>query len=210
MAPFGVPTNYDLKTQTSHDFEAGIRTSTGPVSWQVSGYMMDLENELHFNPVTFVNINLDPTRRFGVENILYWRVADDLRVKAGLAYTRATFREGPFAGNEVPLVSPWTGSVAVSWDIYREYLTLDAVARFFSSRPMDNDQANFQPHIPGTTVLDLRIGGKVDKFYWSFAVQNVFDVLYFDYAIASTSIVGRYNAYPLPGRAFMARAGLTF
>ena len=108
-SPFGVPTAFDLKTQTSHDFEGGIRANAGPLSWQTSVYYMELENELHFSPATFTNTNLDPTLRYGVENILTWRVADNLRLKGGLAYTRSKFREGPFAGNDVPLVSPWTG-----------------------------------------------------------------------------------------------------
>ncbi|MPZ39735.1 MAG: TonB-dependent receptor plug domain-containing protein [Rhizobiales bacterium] len=210
MSPFGVATSFDLKTQTSHDVEGGIRASAGPLMWQISAYYMGLENELHFSPATFTNTNLDPTRRYGVENIVTWRVSDVLRLKAGLAYTRATFREGPFAGNDVPLVSPWTGSVAVSWDIYRKYLVLDAVARFFSNRRMDNDQRNVQPLIPGKAVLDLRIGGEIDKFFWSASVQNVFNTLYFEYAIASAFDIGFYNAYPLPGRTYLVRAGMRF
>ena len=123
------------------------------------------------------------------------------------------FREGPFAGNDVPLVSPWTGSVGVSWDIYQKWLMLDAVARFFSTRRMDNDQANVQPLIPGAACVDVRIGGEIDKFFWSFSVQNVFNMLYFDYAIASAvhpAELGTYNAYPLPGRTFLVRAGMQF
>jgi iron complex outermembrane receptor protein len=169
-----------------------------------------LENELHFCAATFTNSNFVPSRRVGVENFLTWQVTPSLRFKGGLAYIRATFREGPFAGNEVPLVSPWTGSAAVSWDIYQKYLVLDAVARFFSSRRMDNDEANFQPKIPAATVVDVRIGGEIEKFFWSFAVQNVFNVQYFEYAIASAFTFGTYNAYPLPGRTFLARAGVKF
>ena len=129
MSPFGVATSFDLKTQTSHDVEAGIRANAGPLTWQISAYYMALENELHFSPATFTNTNLDPTKRYGVENIVTWNVTAFLRVKAGVAYTRAQFREGPFAGNDVPLVSPWTGSVAVSWDIYQQVPHADAVAR---------------------------------------------------------------------------------
>jgi iron complex outermembrane receptor protein len=210
MSPFGVPTTFDLKTQTSHDVEAGIRAGAGPVTWQTSAYVMDLTNELQFSPATFTNTNLDPTRRYGLETIVSWRVSDSLRLKGGLAYTRAKFREGLFSGNDVPLVSPWTGSLAVSWDIYRKYLVLDAVARFFSNRRMDNDQANVQPFIPGKAVVDLRVGGEIDRLFWSASVQNVFNVLYFDYAIASAFTLGTYNAYPLPGRTYLLRAGMTF
>jgi len=49
------------------------------------------------------------TLRYGWENIAGWKVSDTLRLKAGLAYTRSVFREGPFAGSDVPLVSRWTG-----------------------------------------------------------------------------------------------------
>ena len=209
-SPFGVATAFDLKTQTSHDVEGGIRASAGPLTWQISAYYMALNNELHFSPATFTNTNLDPTKRYGVENIVTWRVVEYLRVKAGLAYTRSLFREGPFAGNDVPLVSPWTGSFAVSWDIYQKYLVLDAVTRFFSNRRMDNDQANVQPFIPSRAVLDVRIGGEIDKFFWSASVQNVFNTLYFDYAIASAFVLGRYSAYPLPGRTYLVRAGMQF
>jgi iron complex outermembrane receptor protein len=210
MSPFGVATSFDLKTQTSHDVEGGIRASAGPLMWQISAYYMQLENELFFSPATFTNLNLDPTKRYGVENIVTWNVADNLRLKAGLAYTRAQFREGPFAGKDVPLVSPWTGSVAVSWDIYRKYLVFDAVARFFSNRRMDNDPNNLQPFIPGKAVVDLRIGGEIDRFFWSASVQNVFNTLYFEYAIASAFSLGVYNAYPLPGRTYLVRAGWQF
>ena len=210
MAPFGVPTNFDLKTQTSHDVETGFRASAGPFTMQSSIYFMWLEDELFFSPATFTNINLDPTRRYGVENIFTWQLSQFLRLKGGLAYTRSKFREGPFAGNDVPLVSPWTGSAGVSWDIYYRYLMFDATARFFSSRRMDNDAPNLQPKIPATTVVDVRIGGEIEKFFWSFSVQNVFNVLYFEYAIASAFAIGTYNAYPLPGRTFLARAGVRY
>jgi iron complex outermembrane recepter protein len=210
MAPFGVPTNFDLKTQTSQDAEAGFRASAGRVTLQTSAYLMDLKNELFFSPATFTNVNLDLTRRYGVETVVTWQATDTVKFKGSLTYTRAKFREGPFAGNDVPLVSPWTGSAGVSWNIYQKWLVLDAVARFFSNRRMDNDQANFQPFIPGKSIVDLRVGGEVEKFFWSVSVQNVFDVQYFEYAIASAFTFGTYNAYPLPGRTFMVRAGLTF
>ena len=127
------------------------------------------------------------------------------------------FREGPFAGNDVPLVSRWTGSAGVSWDIYQKYLTLDAVARFFSPRRMDNDSANQQVADSrpdrGRSAHRRRVSRSV---FWSFSVQNVFDVQYFEYAISRSTFVtscrwsARYNAYPLPGRTFLAKAGMKF
>ncbi|WP_256378738.1 hypothetical protein [Bradyrhizobium sp. URHD0069] len=42
------------------------------------------------------------------------------------------------------------------------------------------------------------------------SVNNIFNALYCDYAIASAFTEGRFSAYPLPGRTFMVKAGATF
>ena len=210
----GIPTRFDLKTQTSRDQEAGLRVKAGKLDAQWSIYDMKLENEIHFSPATFTNTNLDPTRRRGHETIVGLQLTDAVRVKGGIARTHATFREGPFAGNDVPLVSKWTGSAGVAWDIWQKYLTLDVTLRHVGTRRMDNDQVNLQPLIPAFNVIDLRVGGERDQFFWSFAVLNLADLKYFDYAIASPfpfgfgSALGVYNAYPQPGRSFMVKAGM--
>ena len=41
---------------------------------------MDLENEIHFNPALFFNVNLDPTRRYGSETSASLRVSDTVSV----------------------------------------------------------------------------------------------------------------------------------
>ena len=69
---------------------------------------MQLTDELQFDPVNFINTNLDPTRRRGVETIASWQMMNNLRLYGNPTYTDAIFREGPHAGNEVPLVSRWT------------------------------------------------------------------------------------------------------
>jgi iron complex outermembrane receptor protein len=215
----GIPTTFDLRTQKSHDLEGGVRIHLGPLDVQWSMYDMRLTDEIHFRfgpNFEANNINLDPTRRYGHETIVSYRVSDSLRLKGGAAFTRAKFVEGLFAGNDVPLVSTWTGSAGLSWDIWQKYLTLDTVVRYVGQRRMDNDQVNLQPLIPAHTIVDVRIGGEIEKYFWSFAVQNLFDVDYFDYAIASPfpfgfqSAIGRYNAYPQPGRSYMLKAGVTW
>jgi len=213
------PTSFDLKTQKSHDYEAGVRVRVGRFEVQTSVYDMYLINEIHFRFLSnflFGNINLPPTRRYGSETIAAWQATDEVLFKVGLAYTRSVFREGLDAGNDVPLVSRWTGSVGVAWNVWRKYLIFDGVVRYVGERRMDNDQHNIQPLIPAHTLVDVGIGGEIDRFYWSFKVQNLFNVYYFDYAIASPfpdgflSKLGRYNAYPQPGRTFLLKAGMIF
>jgi iron complex outermembrane receptor protein len=214
QGPFGVATNFDLKTQTSRDYEAGLRLTVGSFALQTSTYLMNLQNEIFFSPATFTNTNLDPTRRYGVETIIGWQATETLRFKGGGAYTRAQFVEGPFSGNDIPLVSRWTANLGVSWNIVQKELVFDAVARYFGPRRMDNDSANMQLLIPGQTLVDLRLGGEKQNIFWALSLQNVFDVRYYEYAISAIDFFtglpsfGTYSAYPLPGRTYLAKAGV--
>jgi len=97
----------------------------------------------------------------------------------------------------------------MTWNIYQKYLVLDATARYWSSRRFDNDQPNTQPKIPANATVDLRLSGEYDRLFWSFTVNNLFDTKYYDYGIASAFTPGVFNAYPLPGRTFLLKAGFT-
>jgi iron complex outermembrane receptor protein len=183
---------------------------------------MHLNDEIHFIPALQQDVNLDPTQRLGWETTATYQVSDDLRLRGGLAYTKATFREGPFAGNQIPLVSPWSGNAGLTWDIVKKLLVLDVTASFWSARRMDNDQQNVQPLIPANATIDVKIGGEYNRFFWSAAVQNLFNVNYYDYAIASGGFpagifgpaipptIGAFVAYSQARRTFLVRAGATF
>lgn len=205
-----IPSNFALKTQTSYDVEGGIRVRAGRFELQSSIYDMHLKNEIHFNPFLGYNLNLDPTHRYGSETSFSLAVTDTFRLRGGIAYTRAVFEEGPFTGNDVPLVSKVSGNLGATWDVWQKYAVIDANVRFWGARRMDNDQRNNQSLIPANATLDLKVSGQYDRFFWSASVINVFDTLYYDYAIASQFTSGNYSAYPLPGRVYMLKAGVTF
>lgn len=221
-ASTAVAPTFDLKTQTSHDIEGGVRINSGPFSLVSSAYVMDLNNEIHYVPAVGTDLNLDPTRRVGWENTATLQASDTVRLRAGAAYTHATFRAGQFAGNDVPLISRWSGNVGLSWDIWQKLVVLDLTSRLWSSRVMDNDQANTQPRIPGQGTIDVKLGGQYERFFWSAAVLNLLGAHYYDYAIASGGFPasttfaatpgtpGVFNAYPLPGRTILVQAGATF
>jgi iron complex outermembrane recepter protein len=209
-APVLHVTDFDLRTQKSHDWEAGARFHFGGVEVQSSYYDMHLTDEIHFSPITFENTNLDPTRRQGVETIASWQASRDVRLRGNLTYTDARFWEGPLAGNKVPEVSPWTANAGISWNIFGPQLWLDAGLRFFSQRYLDGDEinANALYFVPSTKLVDLKVGGKVDHFFWSAAVQNLFDRQYYDYGLDTGSTMFPFNSfYPQPGRTYLVKAG---
>ena len=209
-SPIFTVTNFDLRTQKSHDWETGVRLHFGGVEIQSSYYDMQLTDEIHFSPLTFTNTNLDPTRRQGVETIATWQATRDVRLRGNLTYIDAEFRAGPLAGNEVPEVSPWTANAGVSWNIFGPKLWLDADLRFFSQRYLDGDEinANALYFVPSTTLVDLKAGGQFDHFFWSAAVQNIFDRQYYEYGVDVGSPAFPFNSfYPQPGRTYMVKAG---
>lgn len=209
--PFApIPQNFELKTQTSWDVEGGVRIHGGPLDIQTSFYDMHLKNEIHFNPAAFFNYNLDPTHRYGSETQASLRINEAFRLRGGFAYTRAVFEEGQYTGKDVPLVSRLSGSAGFTWNIWQQYAVLDATARFWSSRRLDNDQANTQGLIGANATIDLKLSGKYDQFFWSAAVINLLDAQYYDYGVASAFTPGSYSIYPLPGRMFLVKAGMTF
>jgi len=209
-APYGTTSTMRLKTQTSRDIEAGLRGQVGRLDWRASAYAMDLNDEIHYDSQRRVNLNLDPTRRYGIETGLGYRLTDTVRLKAGGAYTQAKFRDGRYEGNDVPLVSPWTATGGVSWDAWDKFVVVDLDARYVGRSRMDNDQANFQPLAADYTLVDLRIGGSIEPVDWSFTVQNLGDVHYADLQYASTTTYGSYNTYTMPGRTMVGRLGVRF
>ena len=208
--PTPTPTNFDLRTQRSNEAEAGFRARLGAFNWQSSAYDMRLQDEVFYSPATGTNINLDPTHHYGVENIAGLQVSPTVRLRGTLTYTRAVFTEGQYAGNDIPLISKWTASGGLTWNIWDKFVVYDVTVRYAGERRLDNDFANVQPMISAHTLVDMRIGGAYKNATWSVAVENIFNEMYFDYGIASTTTLGRYNAYPQPGRTVMARLGFSW
>ena len=107
-------------------------------------------------------------------------------------------------------MSRYTASGGVTWNVWQKYLVVDATVRYWGSRRMDNDQPNTQPLIPANATVDFKLSGEYEQYFWSLSVNNVFNALYYDYAIASAFTADRFNAYPLPGRTYLVKAGATF
>jgi outer membrane receptor protein involved in Fe transport len=75
---------------------------------------------------------------------------------------------------------------------------------------MDNDEGNTGVKIPAYTVADLKLAWEDRGWRLSAAVNNLFAEQYYNYAVRSSSVPDRYNAYPLPERNFTMTAEYTF
>ena len=56
----------------------------------------------------------------------------------------------------------------------------------------------------------MSITSKFGKFISTLSINNIFNKKYHNYAIASSSTLGAYNAYPEPGREIILSLGTRF
>ena len=180
-----------------------------------SAYNMYLNNEIHYNAITFTNMNLAPTQRYGLELEGNHAYSDRFEMNAAYSYSVAKFREGIYggvnvSGNDIPLVPRQRLSLGSSWK-FSEKTVLNGDAIYVGEQHFDNDQANaFGQKMPAYTTVDMRLSHQLGAWSLSAAVNNLFNEKYFTYAIASTATAGVYNAYPMPERNFLLQAKLVF
>lgn len=204
-----------LEPQTSQDSEVGVDYKNAVSKVHVAVFQMNLNNEIHYNAITFTNMNLSPTRRYGLELEAVHHYTDAFEVNASYSYTVAKFREGVYgginvAGNNIPLVPRHKFTLAPSWEI-SENTTLSGNVNYVGKQYFDNDQANtFAQRMPSYTTVDMKLAHHMDAWLLAATVNNLFDRHYFTYGVASNYTPGKYNAYPMQGRSISINADYSF
>jgi iron complex outermembrane recepter protein len=214
-----------LKPQTALSYEAGVERRTRTGALRATVFNIDVTDEIHLDIFSagIGNTNLPPSRRRGLELEAQQALGSTLRLTGGYTYTVAEFQEGvlpgdPFttqnvvvAGKTVPLVPRNKASVGVSWEFACK-TRLDAVASYFGSQFMDNDEGNTGVKIPAYTVADLKLTWEDRGWRLAAAVNNLFDEKYYNYAVRSANQLtpDRYNAYPLPTRNYTVTLEYSF
>jgi len=204
-----------LEPQTSQDKELGLEYKIGLSRMRAALFYMDLKNEIHYNAITFANMNLSPTRRYGLEMEGGRTFVDTFEITAAYSYTVAKFREGVYSGvdvsgNNIPLVPRQRMALGISWNL-TEKIFLSSEVLYVGEQYFDNDQANiFSSKMPAYTTVDMKLSHQAASWTWVASVNNLFNEKYFTYAVASTSSPGTYNAYPMQERSFSLRAKYNF
>ena len=203
-----------LEPQTSRDRELGLDIRLGPGVYRLALYHMDLDNELYFDPATFTNRNLPPTRRYGVEAESRWRAAGALEYFVNYTYAVSEFRSGsiggvPIAGNAVPLVPRHAANAGAGW-AFAPRARADIVASYVGEQVFDADETNtFGRRMPAYTVVDLKLTYASGGWLFGAGVKNLFDEQYFSYGVYD-SFTPTYFAYPQPERSVFVTAQYSF
>lgn len=201
-----------LKPQTSRDKEIGAQWSRNGASFRASLFEMKVNDEIHYNPITSVNINLPPTQHRGLE--LEGKFPINKKLDFGARYTRtsARFTDGiysgfdsnngfaPFTvsltGKDVPLVPKNRLSANLSWQV-AELTKFTFNMNYVGSQRFDNDQANLFQSMPSYTTADVKLSLQMGAWRFAVGVNNIFDRAYYSYGVSNISLKPtRYNVYP--------------
>ena len=202
-----------LEPQTSHDREIGTELQSGRASYRLSLYHMDVNNEIHLDPVAFNNVNLPPTRRYGAEIESKWSFTPELSVFANYTHAVAKFRAGSFGGvsvvdKDVPLVPHARANLGVSWE-FLPRTRLNAVATYVGEQRYDSDETNaFNSKMPAYTLVDAKVLHEYRGWLFNAGVKNLFNQKYFTYGVFTG--FPTFNAYPAAERSVFVSAQYTF
>lgn len=204
-----------LEPQTSQDSELGLDYKSDRSKIRATLYQMNLNNEIHYNAITFVNMNLSPTRRYGLELEGSHVYSDSVEVGAAYSYTVAKFRTGTYggvnvSGNNIPLVPRQRLALSTALKM-TENTTINGSAMYVGKQNFDNDQANtFGQKMPAYTTVDMKLSHREGAWLLAASVNNLFDIKYFTYAISGAAGSGVYNVYPMQGRNYSLNASYQF
>lgn len=200
-----------LAPQTSRDAEAGLRWAHAAGQLEARVWRSDFDNEIGFDPNaagTFgfgANVNFDPTRRQGLEVDATHRFTPAFGMRVNAQLREASFRSGPYAGRDVPLVPRRSVALRGDWTPAAGH-TLSGGVQWVSSQHPDYANACT---MPAYTTADLRYAYQWQQAELSLGVTNLAGRRYYSQAFACAA--GRPTAiYPEPGRALTAALRVAF
>ncbi len=203
-----------LLPQTSNDYELGTQFNHSDGKLTLNWFRHDLRNEIIYNPTaptadpmfSGANVNLDPTRREGVEFRLSQTLGSAWRVQASAQHVLPTFRGGPNSGNDIPLVARNTFAARLAWSPGNGHRG-DIGWQWADRQRYGNDFANTcSTKIPAFDTLDARYAWRQDKWEVALVGNNLTDKHYFSTAYGAC----RNGIYPDPGRLLQITARRDF
>jgi iron complex outermembrane receptor protein len=191
--------SYILNAQTSQDKEIGLSLMSNESITSVKMFHSDISNEIYFSGG--MNSNLDKTERMGIEFSNQLKVTPNYSLRSSAQLLKAQFKSGTNDGKDIPSIPNINGRIGITYATSL-YESVDFSAKYTGKSYMAEDNANTQKKSASATTFDLRYNIKSSSWSWIFAVNNLFDKNYFDYAVYKASYLEPYKqtVYPSYGR----------
>ncbi|RTR39975.1 TonB-dependent hemoglobin/transferrin/lactoferrin family receptor [Shewanella canadensis] len=191
--------NYDLESEQSNTFEAGVRGSHSDTSYELTLFYSQVKDYIDWQFLgmdVFPQMNLqygyfnrEEVKLYGFEAQVNQWIGDSLELWGNLSYTHGEDENGDYLNS----VSPMRGTVGANY--YTELAGMEAdvatVVRFADKMDRTTDLDIFPGmdtfnsvyNTPGYAVVDLTLGLRInDSWKLRTGVYNLFDKEYIDYA----------------------------
>jgi len=196
--------NPSLKPERAVSYDIGLERSFSENSWARVNYFLSTTNDLILWPQVatyeYRAVNMGVVRNEGVEFELVRRLGENGKGFINFTYQKALIKEGVdpsmVGGTVVDKITPFTPQSKLNVGVILENGSL--LVRSVGERFVDLQNTL---KLPGYTVVDLTLGKKMGNWRVDFAVNNLFDEIYFE---AASKIPGTTTAlkYPMPGRRY--------
>ncbi len=199
-----------LNPQRSDDYELGIRHHLNKKSYlQANLFRIDTDDEIFFNPSTFLNENLEGTsRRDGVEVSFHAGLFEWLALNGSYTYLDAEIEDGMFDGKDVPNVPNHKASLGTEvFPCEGVIITLNGV--YIGERPFVSDFSNDFDEQEDYIVVNGKIQYTWRTFTAFLDINNIFDEEYSEYGVLGTFPLER-AFFPSPKRNVLAGVSMEF
>ncbi len=199
-------------TQGGRSSEFGAAWEGRAVSASVVGYVLDLKNEIDFDPIKFINTNIGGTRRTGVIADARCTPFAPLTLSVHYGFVDAVITDGPLRGLDIPFVAAHTGSVAAEYRLpynFTAYLDIYGI----SDRTAVGDFNDTLPGAPGYVIANFNLGWRGGGVDVNFRVNNLLDKDYFDNAqtgFRAPLFLPETARFPSPRRNFLVTVSYTY
>jgi len=190
-----------MKPQTGNHYEAGIRhVFTDKIEAGLTVFWIDLHDEIFYNPATFTNENYPRTRRQGMEAGVKVKPFPWLSIWGNYGYIKPVLRDGPFSGNDIPLVPRHKGSIGADINLGSGFL-FNIRTNLVGSRYFISDWANQVDRLDAYYTLDTKLSYAWKGLKAFIGVNNLFNRKYAEYAVTNATGTAQ-SFYPSPERNF--------
>jgi iron complex outermembrane receptor protein len=181
----------DLNPQTSLDKEIGWRYIYINGDANLRLFQSNLKNEIAYDENYYTNINLDPTKREGIDLNIRYRFTNSFDIGGFATYKHSRFVEGTYEGNAIPLSPDKIYSFRANWK-FASAQSFGLNVIYTGSQQIGSDYTNLYS-MPSYTVTDISYQYKLPKWEFQVAVKNILNKDYYSYA---TTNVGSMALYP--------------
>jgi len=202
--------NDSLVSQTSDDYEAGIRHYFKDDFFvNVNVFKMDTDKEIFFNPDLYINENLDGmTSRKGVELSFGAKATGWLTLKGGYSFVEAKITEGQFKGSQFPNVPKHKATMSAISSIGKN-ITLALTGVYLGERPFVSDFNNNLSDQKGYFLLNTKFAYKWKSLKAYVDINNLTNKEYSEYGVEGGFPLEKAY-YPSPKRNILAGMSLEF